>query len=469
MKYFAVLILAVNILACGEDRHGDVSEDFERFQNDNVTADKKKHNVLVIDDGFDLNHPVFYDKVVARYRLRCDGSNGPVFNPKNGFESQKQKLIQFLSYKDSNCILSTKLPFQSSKALESIQDRRDEWNKALLSKSVAETYKDREWEAENIFRTVNDGGRYHGTNTAGLIAYKNDNVNLFILQLELGGIQSILGTTSAVAESICPTQEDINFTAKLYLDADVQKAYSDASLETISSPDAAINEIIQKHRITMVNKSYGLLPLAAIEKNFKDQNCKATLAPLFKAQAELIDKRRLTSEKQTPDTLTIQAAGNEGLEINELQDSLDCSESEDNIIVVGGIDQNSNKTEWTNFGNCVELFAVGERVITPAPLDFLNLSSGTSFAAPMALRYASLNTKPGTDAADIKDILFSKVNTEKLLNSDHFPKELVYENSATVEGYGIAQKRGLSAKMPFAKQIQPTRLLPFVFKTMIQK
>lgn len=435
-QMIALIFLSVFFTGCGSSKSNSERSGEAPYENADVVANPNRHNVLVIDDGFDLNHPVFRNKVVARYRLRCSESTGPVIEAQDNYESQKRALISYLSYEESDCILSPRLPFQPSRALEGIQHKRDEWNQALKSKTVSETYKGREWEAESIFQILSDRGRYHGTNTAGLIAYNNDRVNLFVLQLELASPQSINTDNTSAS---CPRQVDIDVTTKLYSDPEVIEAFASAPLPTISSQDAAIDQLIKKHKISLVNKSYGMLPLDAIQRSLEANHCSVNFAPLFAARARLLDARRERFPEPKDAPLVFQAAGNEGLSINSLEQSWDCTLKDDNTILVGGVNYEFERATWSNFGSCVEMYAVGDRVITPAPLEFLNIASGTSFSSPMALRYATMITSPGASSSEIRSAILTDLDSDKNLSDSHFPHELVYQVPHAITSYGVTR------------------------------
>lgn len=451
--------------ACG---HGDSSGGGGGSQeNLDVSASPNRHNVLVVDDGFDLNHPVFWNKVVARYTLRCAGSDFPFLNPDAEYESQKQKLIKYYQSESAQCRLVKSLPFSPSPELTALVEYRDEWNEAVRTKTVAKAYVDKMFEADVIFNTLNKGGAYHGTHTAGLIAYQNDNVNLFVLQLPLGGFSGLSAQDDSLEGRGCPKQEELDFTAKVFSDPEIIEAYINAPLSTISSQDAAIEDLIKRHKINMVNKSYGLIPREAIERMLKDQGCETDFKALFTAQGNLIAARRAQETEEDDDPVIFQAAGNESVTINSIEDSWDCTLKNDRTILIGGIDRDLSLAEWSNDGSCVELYAVGQNLITPGPLDFLNISSGTSFASPLALRYATKITAHDASPEDILTAIEERKSSGLKLIEEHYPRELVYQNAEVLSSYR-SSFFSLQQETKRSENDKPRYLLPKNISHLIQ-
>src|SRR5688500_18596374 len=56
----------------GEDRDDDDDDDDDRNPPGSRPTSGKKHVVMVIDDGFDLTHEVFRDKIAGKYTIVCE-------------------------------------------------------------------------------------------------------------------------------------------------------------------------------------------------------------------------------------------------------------------------------------------------------------------------------------------------------------------------------------------------------------
>lgn len=103
----------------------------------------------------------------------------------------------------------------------------------------------------------------------------------------------------------------------------------------------------------------------------------------------------------------IAAAGNGdvhggiGYNLDDVPQSPVCNDNGKNMILgVGAIDQdNVHRTNWSNYGKCVDIYAPGTSIFTISPNspDFTSIVDGTSFAAPIVSGLAAeiLSAYPG--------------------------------------------------------------------------
>jgi len=86
------------------------------------------------------------------------------------------------------------------------------------------------------------------------------------------------------------------------------------------------------------------------------------------------------------------------------------------VISVGSIDKNYNKSGFSNFGDCVDIYAFGDAVpIAYSTIDNSNVGykSGTSFSSPLVagLVVNIIEENPSVSKDDILKILWRKVNS----------------------------------------------------------
>lgn len=80
----------------------------------------------------------------------------------------------------------------------------------------------------------------------------------------------------------------------------------------------------------------------------------------------------------------------------------------DEIITVGAINKEGKPTNFTNFGNSVDIAAPGKNILSYKPGGDLASAAGTSFAAPHVAGTAALllSENPELSNDDLKDLLF---------------------------------------------------------------
>jgi len=79
------------------------------------------------------------------------------------------------------------------------------------------------------------------------------------------------------------------------------------------------------------------------------------------------------------DIVVVAAAGNEALKGNNLS----YPASYDHVISVGAIDENNERSSFSNYNHLIDLVAPGERIYTTTPNDSYVAVHGTSFSAPI--------------------------------------------------------------------------------------
>lgn len=404
----------------------------------------KAHTVAVIDDGFDVTHPVFKDKIVGEYTIQCDQESYDIKQPST-FDALKAAMIEQVKEKKSNCRLEESIQFDVIKDVEPFTRYKDTWNDGILSKTGVKLQKNI---LEDIHKAISgkvSGKHVHGTNVAGVIAYKNANTRFVFLQMKL------LGAGEKPPVTNCPKQENIDLLTRVYEDPDYIDAHSKAPLNQL---DENLRKIEEKYKITLVNMSLGRLTRAELEKNIRD-NCGENInySRLYAAEGNLKKKRAEWLAVNRPSPLqgyqvTVQAAGNSNAKIDDPSDTYDCGGKEHGHIFIGSYGLNKNKSNFSNYGDCVDYYLLGEKVIVAAPGGFLNVVDGTSFSAPLLTRYLALNTKAGSQFTEAIRLLNNNSDSRGYLSSKSYPSEIAFENKMEgIPSYALSSSGSLGSSL----------------------
>jgi subtilisin family serine protease len=395
----------------------------ESFPNPDAMAGPGEHTVLLRDGGFDLNNHVLRGKVGGAYQVHCTAApDGPA--PTDAIEA-RQQLIDSLQKKDTSCHLVDGIDLVRSSKFDEIEGSRAKWNDRISSRKPTGDVP-----LSNEIPEVLEGEQtfdYHGTYVASLIAYQNPHVKLVLVADE--SIQR------ADYKPSCPSSQDIDLTIKIYQDADVQSAYVSAPADSLTDEIAARSK---HHGVTLSNESFGSPSAAAMSHLCPGLDW----ATLYQVSGSLQQQRAAALAQRGEfggiNVLTLRAAGNEGVTINSVSDSFSCAAGPDELgagsatLMVGSYNpQTLAMSTFSDRGACVQLSAPGEDIVLAAPHNFLFVASGTSFAAPLTTRLASLTFAPGTSPADMRDQLLALRADGLALPATSFPSELYYKAPAS--------------------------------------
>lgn len=161
----------------------------------------------------------------------------------------------------------------------------------------------------------------------------------------------------------------------------------------------------------------------------------------IESTARLQGKRDAYLDQQLPDRLNyllVQSAGNEGAQVNSSSDKMECGSKRDNLVFVGATTADGTRAEFSNYGTCVDVSALCDNVVLAAPDNFLNVESGTSFSAPLVVRYLSQNIHATDSIATMRGLLTKNIaGTEKEVAAAN-PKELAWaDKDNAVETYAL--------------------------------
>jgi hypothetical protein len=382
--------------------------------------DPSRTRVMVVDQGFDVRHPALTEKIAGCYDIRCPA--GPSFDPRSG-ESDDDAAARFAAYLRSPgpaCTVSEGVTLEVNDYLERFYpDDRALWNDYLLGKRTSD---DPRFNAElKSMLELTGSADYHGTATSGAITYGND-VDIVLAQIELSSPDDLTSYP-------CLRQEDLDLETRLLSRSEVAEAYIQAPLD---GRDLHLLELRRQHGIRVENWSFGVPSAIALESLLQQKGCaRVKLAGYMRANAELDGRReaflRASGALGGAETLIFQAAGNDGLSIDDGGANLACTPGRADRVLVGAYEiyrGRAVQSFFSNYGECVDLYALGQQVILPSAAGFYSIFSGTSFAAPLAARYASSLARQAPTTVALRDLVFGARDENRFLPVSAVPVEL---------------------------------------------
>ncbi|HMJ55231.1 MAG TPA: S8 family serine peptidase [Polyangiaceae bacterium] len=391
-------------------------------------VDSSRTRVMVVDSGFDPRHPIFEGKIAGCYRIDCP--TFPSFSYPRGEsdDDTAARLVAYLQEPEPACTLTEGFDIEVDPYLEYMDPKlRDTWNGALLGKRELSA----EWPVSSILRATANAA-YHGTATAGAVAYQND-VDIVAVQIKLG----LPGEPSGDPVP-CPKQTDIDRHTRLLSRTDVSEAYVSSPLD---GEEQILIALRQQQGIRIENHSYGVPTTKERQSKLFCAGCGfVSLAEDARVQGELEAARlaNLTARGvfDGTDVVILQSGGNDGDPIDDVGDDFDCVPGQLHHLLVGSYEiyrEQAVRSGFSNFGNCVDAYALGESVILPSAAGFYGVVSGTSFSSPLATRYASLLAGESPTAATLREKVLSVIDEHRFLPLGLMPRELSYHSSTTAD------------------------------------
>lgn len=103
--------------------------------------------------------------------------------------------------------------------------------------------------------------------------------------------------------------------------------------------------------------------------------------------------------------------------------------SADGVIAVGSIDQSNNRSSFSNWGACVDIFAPGSKIISASPFNYSSYASksGTSQASPFVAGAIATYLSSGvtTSKSSAESILYSYAQVGAVLDSKYQTSRIV--------------------------------------------
>jgi len=418
---------------------------------------KQQQNVMVIDEGFDLSIAELRGRVAAAYTETCvdepttgadaaispdGGGADAVASPDAGgtdaaispdaggadggvsLDQMKQALLAALSVPDDSCHLSVGIGAKPD-PFAAIAKYRTRWNAMIRANQFANEGDFTATENTQITAALDQEFQtfgYHGTATAGTVVHDNPNIRLVLVERELASESSVQSSF------VCFMQSEIDQAVQLLSDPQVVAAFAHQPAALDSDVVAALG----KYDVGLVNESFGASSRATQEMLQTMNGCSPIDLSAYFSILNQIDRAHAAAVGG-PAVLTVQAAGNEGVEIDSAADSLSCDIGDPLSLLVGSYDTAQVRSTFSNFGACVDLYAPGEAIVAPYAGDWLLPVDGTSFAAPIAVRQVSLTIPAHFDPAQARLDLLAQRLTDGSLPITSFPVDFFYlpVNTAT--------------------------------------
>jgi len=417
----ALVVLGAALWGCGDDGPQFVPASADQGQN-----------LMVIDEGFDLTAAEFSGKLVAAYTYDCGGGDpgagsdgGPLGIDgiaSGALADQKQEILTALATRDESCRLRTGISNKSD-PLRSVARFRSRWNAAMRNdQSLGDAFDADEWQVlmPALEQALSDFP-FHGTATAGTAAHENDVVRLVLVERPLGDASAITATYTCVA------QADLDRFVALYGDPNVVTAYAYQPQSTL---DADLDRARATHAVGLVNESYGYSARLFLEQLQQMAGCPAAdFTGYFRTLGGLeVAQRRAAALSDSALPLVVQAAGNDGAQIDTVTDALDCDVGDPLNLSVGSLALDGTISSFSNHGACVDLYAPGESVIAPVAGGWYFAVDGTSFAAPLAARALSLTASAPFDPAQARQqLLAQNANSGEEILPTAVPSDFFYQ------------------------------------------
>jgi hypothetical protein len=419
---FLGLVASVAICACGVSHAPALVP----------ASTQQQQNVMVVDEGFDLSVAELQGRVAAAYTETCLDSSTSSSNGSSGgssdagavlsgpaFDELKRQLIAELAHTDNSCQLSPGISAKSD-PLASIAKYKTRWNAMILANQYAnQAFTQTEYmtEIKPAFDAEFATFAYHGTATSGTVVHDNPNVRLVLIERKLSSESALQSQFN------CLVQSEIDQFVALLSDPDVYKAF----VNQPATIDADLASVAEKYNVGLVNESFGAMTRATLEALQTQSGCPTPidLSAYFTIynKAEHAHAATLTG----PALLTVQAAGNETIQIDSGADSLECDIGDPQSLLVGSYDTSQAKSKFTNWGACVDIYAPGESIVAPYAGDWLLSVQGTSFASPMVVRYLSLTAPIPFTPAQAKTTLLELRTSDGSLPITLFPNDFFYQ------------------------------------------
>ena len=431
-KLLFSLLIILHITSCKLFDQNKKKKDNSNF------PDKKDHVVMVVDSSFDVNLEVFKDKIIGKYTIDCGdfdtksvkgGSFGAVkIDDLDDFKDNLKAQLNASEFdKDCSIIEGFKtVPKQKPQVLE----LRDVWNKAVKARDFSTLTPEQ-------VQTVNSNIKIsHGTATASVIAYKNPDVKLVLVQKHLGGEDD---DDRGILKILDMKNED----SKKYFDnwnkSIVEKELWELATTKKNSEAQALHDLAIKHNVDIVNKSYGALgPFEYVRKlvgkDFEFPELAEYLILTDKIEHAQVENMGL-KDKSLP-YLTLQSSGNESTKIESYDDTPECGMRDDNRMSVGAFDSFGRVSEFSNYGACVDFYILGSKVITAAPGGLLYPLDGTSFASPLGVRYVSTAFHP-RDPQVLKKMVKEHADKNRFIKADSAHMKRISFQYGAGKGLGL--------------------------------
>jgi hypothetical protein len=395
--------------------------------------DPSRTRVMVVDTGFDLRHPIFAGKVAGCYTLECPDTPSFVFRPGESDDDTAARFIAFLAAPEPSCSLREGMDLEIDEFVEGMdQPTRDAWNAAQFGKAPFGP----DWNlnlVHDIERVINLSD-FHGTATAGAIAYQND-VDIVAVQISLA--KGPPPVTDGGAS--CLRQPELDRRTRILQRSDVATAYAASSLD---GEERALLELRKRHGVRIENHSFGYPTTEELEGRAFWSGCGYVEYDGYVGANAALEAARLAALQERgafdgTDILTFQSAGNHADPIDSDRDSLHCSSGRTRELLIGSYQVYRGaavRSGFSNYGECVDAYALGSDVILPTSGGLYTVGSGTSFSSPFAARHASTFAPDASTAIALRDRVIASRDEHRFLPLSSMPVELGFYSLPVADG-----------------------------------
>jgi hypothetical protein len=390
---------------------------------------------MVIDEGIDVSVSDLAGKVVATYTETCvvaptsDAAVTPVAVDSGAFDALKQMYIRELAQPDDSCHLSGGISGKPD-PLPSLGQLKSRWNQMVRdNETLDQVFSYSEYlQLMGPLQSELDSFGYHGTATSSTVAHENPNVRLVLVERQLGS------DASQMANFPCLVQGDIDQAVELLSDPDVYAA----AVAQPATIDGELAAAMSKYDVGLVNESFGVSSRQTLEM-LQLVYCPAPIS--LSAYFSLLDA--MTNAHQAtvggPPVLTVVAGGNDGVEIDSGADSLSCDLGDPAALLVGAYDSGTlARTSFSDYGQCINLYAPGQGVVVEYAGGWLLWAKGTSFSAPLTVRYASMASVPQPFApSTTRATVLAATDSSGYLPPSAFPSDFFYQPATVTTAFAV--------------------------------
>jgi hypothetical protein len=426
-----------------------------------ASADPRQ-NVMVIDQGFDLSVTELRGRVAAAYTQVCqqstggggtDGGSGDA-GPPPSFDQMKEMYLAELAVQDDSCHLQQGVSAKPD-PLASIAMYKALWNQEIANNQSLDNVFTPD-QITQIMAALNSPSMqdfpYHGTATASTVARDNPAARLVLVEIQLGS-ESMLQQSFT-----CLVQSDLDQFVALLADPQVMDAY-------VHQPEPQVDHetdmVAATYQVGLVNESFGPPARATLEQLQASAGCPpVTLSAYFTALNGAENAR--IAALGTPPRLIVQAAGNDGAQIDSGADDLNCQIGNPLSLTVGSYDITETRSTFSNFGACVDIYAPGEDVVARYAGDWLLPVAGTSFASPIVVRQLSLTAATPFDPAQARVTLLAQRDASGSIPINQFPTDFFYAPGQALPAFAagvdigpLAASRRLPRRFDLGRVLRP--------------
>lgn len=411
---------------------------------------------MVVDDGIDPSLPALKAKLAGAYTIVCDGAQT---SPEDGneagdFESLKRAMLAELATPDESCHLQVGIDAKAAFG-GSIEDQRDRWNRTLWNDD--DPLVDELRPVRDLMSQYFAHGHFHGTSTAATASFAVPELRLVLVE------QAILTMEEAKAELMCLEQDAIDRLVMVLSDAEVHDAYLAHPLPAVDWELAALRTAAG---VGLVNESFSFPARFALEEMLRSLGCpRVELHAYFKVLHDL--SWAFDRAHAEPGVLFVRSAGNGESALNDDDDGLQCRPGDPQQVLVGAYGAAGARSTFTNFGDCVDVYAPGEYVVAPLPGDWLTLLSGTSFSAPLTLRHILFSAPQPFHPESARAALLAERQPGGNLDVSLFRPEQLLDVQAVARKRGEVLTRALQVLEPAAPERGRVRVAAPAFRKVV--